>query len=405
MPRRPKCATPAQSLSILSPFAAGPRRHFRMNVGSTTSHAFADIYSLSDAAAGVQNTSMSSQGPRRPKSGLRPTSGPGRSHRKGISFLELVRMFPDDATAEAWFAKQRWPDGQIACIHCGSLNVQIGCAHPSMRYRCRERGCGKRFSTRAGTVMQSSKLSYQVWAIATYLMLTNLKGISSMKLHRELKITQKSAWHLAHRLRAAMTAAEHARFAGPVEADETYVGGKAKNMHLKRRKKLAGADNKVGVLGVRDRSTKKVRVAVMEPDGPSARAFVESSTKSNVMVYTDDSSMYHGLERHETVTHSIGEYVRGQVSTNGLESFWSMFSRGIIGVYHKLSREHMHRYAGEFEGRHNIRDDDTIDQMAATAHGAEGKQVRYRDLVAAGERAARIARGWKPPKRRHRRTE
>ena len=115
------------------------------------------------------------------------------------------------------------------------------------------------------------------------------------------------------------------------------------------------------------------------------------------MVYTDDSSAYRGLERHETVTHSVGEYVRGAVSTQGMESFWSVLDRGIVGVFHKLSLEHAHRYAQEFEGRHNMRDADTIDQMKAVARRLESKRLRYRDLIANGVRANRIARGWKPP--------
>lgn len=119
-------------------------------------------------------------------------------------------MFPDDAAAEAWFVGLRWPAG-IACHHCGSTNVQTGCRHKTMPYRCREKGCAKRFSVRTGTVMQSSKLGFQVWAIATYLMATDLKGISSMKLHRELRVTQKTAWHLAMRLRESLTNRSKAR--------------------------------------------------------------------------------------------------------------------------------------------------------------------------------------------------
>ena len=328
-------------------------------------------------------------------------SGPGRSHRTGISLTELFWMFPDDAAAEAWFIGMRWPTGEIACHHCGSFNVQVGCAHKSMPFRCRERDCAKRFSVRTGTVMQSSKLGYQVWAIATYLMATNLKGVSSMKLHRDLSITQKSAWHLAHRLRAALTAKNRSQFAGPVEADETYIGGRAKSMHAKKRKKLTGRGgaDKVAVAGVKDRETKKVRVAVMEPGGPTLKKFVRSHTVRGVTVYTDEASAYRGMPNHESVTHGAGEYVRGEVTINGMESFWSMLKRAYIGVFHRLSREHLHRYVGEFEGRHNIRDEDTIDQMESIAHGSEGKQVRYRDLVAQGERAARIARGWTPPSR------
>ena len=126
---------------------------------------------------------------------------PGKHFRTGLSLLDVTKMFPTDEAAKQWFVELRWPDGP-ACPYCGSTNILAGAKHDSMPYRCRERKvCGKRFSVRTHTVMESSKLGYQVWAIAMYLVATNLKGISSMKLHRDLNITQKSAWHLAHRLR------------------------------------------------------------------------------------------------------------------------------------------------------------------------------------------------------------
>ena len=308
-------------------------------------------------------------------------------------------MFPDDAAAEAWFTRLRWPTGEIACHHCGSFNVQVGCAHKSMPFRCRERDCGKRFSVRSGTVMQSSKLGYRVWAVATYMVLTNLKGIASMKLHRELEITQKAAWHLAHRLRAALTEDSPGRFAGPVEADETHVGGRAKNMHRKKRKELTGRGgaDKVMVAGVKDRETKQIRATVVGPDSPPLKTFVRSHIVPGAAVYTDEASAYRGLPNHYWVTHGVGEYVDGRISVNGLESFWSMLKRGIMGVFHHVSGEHLNRYVGEFEGRHNFRDEDTIDQMELVARKSEGKQLRYADLVKDGVRANRIALGWTPP--------
>ncbi len=153
-------------------------------------------------------------------------NAPGKHFRKGMSLVEVMRVFPDDATAEAWFVKARWPEG-VRCPYCESDRVQEGAAHKTMPYRCR--ACRKRFSVKTGTVMQSSKLGYQTWALAGYLMTTGLKGQASMKLHRDLGITQKTAWHLAHRIRETW-ARESGLFGGPVEADATYIGGKRKNM-------------------------------------------------------------------------------------------------------------------------------------------------------------------------------
>ncbi len=127
---------------------------------------------------------------------------PGKHYREGLSLKELFKMFPDDAAAENWFTTTRWPDG-IHCPYCGSTNVQTGAKHKTMPYRCREKECAKRFSVKTKTFMESSKLGFQDWLIAMYLLSTGLKSVSSMKLHRDLNITQKSAWHLAHRLRKA----------------------------------------------------------------------------------------------------------------------------------------------------------------------------------------------------------
>ena len=310
-------------------------------------------------------------------------SAPGRHYRQGMSLKALFRKFPNDETAEAWFVKTRWSN-EIACHYCGSTNVQVGCKHKSMPFRCREKECAKRFSVRTGTVMQSSKLGYQTWAIAAYLMATNLKGISSMKLHRELDITQKSAWHLAHRLRKMLTATGVAPMAGPVEADETFVGGKAKNMRAVKRNRLTGRGgvDKMAVAGVKDRATNRVSAAVVERlDGSTLKGFVGDRAAPDAAVYTDEATTYNGLANRASVTHSLGEYVRGQIHINGMESFWSMFKRGYVGVYHRMSPEHLARYVAEFEGRHNNRSRSTIDQMAVMVRGAEGKRLRYADLI------------------------
>ena len=205
---------------------------------------------------------------------------PGKNHRKGITFKQLLRKFPTDAKAEEWIVKQRWARG-VCCPHCGSLNVQTGCQHKTMPFRCRERICAKRFSTKTGTVMEGSKIGYQDWIVAAFLVMTSLKSVSSMKLHRDLGITQKSAWFLAQRLRAALSE-DSKLFSGPVEVDETYLGGKRKNMSNAKRKELAdtgrGPVGKTAVEGARagQRMAPVVVAEVLIPQRQPEQALVDS---------------------------------------------------------------------------------------------------------------------------------
>ena len=308
---------------------------------------------------------------------------PGRSHRTGMTVMELLDKFPDDATAEAWFEAQRWPEGRF-CPDCGSTNTVPVASRRPMPYRCRD--CRHHFSVRKGTVMQSSKLGLQKWAIALYMMTTGIKGTSSMKIYRELGIRQATAWFLMQRIREGFIEGENKPFPGPVEADETYIGGKLGNMTAKGRKEARQKPDlgKTIVAGVKDRPSKRVSAAVVEyADKPTLQDFVTERTADGATVYTDESRAYKGLPReHDTVTHSAGEYVKGDASTNGMESFWSLFKRGYHGTFHHLSEKHLDRYVREFTGRNNIRDLDTIDQMAALTRGFIGKRLTYKELIA-----------------------
>lgn len=308
---------------------------------------------------------------------------PGKSDRKGISLTKLFKMFPDDDAARQWFESRIWPHGPY-CPRCGSFNVQCGIKHRTMTHRCRECEGKPRFSLKTGNVMEGSKLGYQTWAVAIYLVMTNLKGVSSMKMHRDLDITQKSAWHLAHRLRKAFENGAPV-FTGPSEADEFYAGGKEGNKHAHKKQRLGrGAAGKVPVAGLRDRATKQVTAQVV-PDTTKAtlHRFVLERTEEGSTVYTDEAAAYRGLpgRRHETVKHGAGEYVRGMASTNGMESFWAMLRRGHDGTFHHFSAKHLDRYVTEFSERHNLREADTLDQMGAVAARSVGKRLRYQDLI------------------------
>ncbi|MCY4196871.1 MAG: IS1595 family transposase [Rhodobacteraceae bacterium] len=310
-------------------------------------------------------------------------AAPGKSYRKGISLPKLLKMFPDDETARKWIEGIVWPDGP-RCPYCGSANIQCNIAHKSMTHRCRDCEKKPRFSVKTGTVMQSSKLGYQTWAMAAYLVTTSLKSVSSMKLHRDLDITQKSAWHLAHRLRKTYELGLPL-FSGPVEADETFVGGLEKNKHADKKLNAGrGGVGKAIVAGAKDRETNKI-VAKVVPDTKAVtlQGFVETVSTPDAQIYTDEGLGYSGLNRpHGVVCHSAGEYVREMAHINGIESFWASLKRAHKGTFHKFSKKHLHRYVAEFSGKHNVRPIDTIDQMSAIVEGMKGKRLKYKTLKA-----------------------
>ena len=199
---------------------------------------------------------------------------------------------------------------------------------------------------------------------------------------------------MLHRLREAW-GIEIEKFEGPVEADEMYVGGKRKNQSLKKRKESKGRGpvDKTAVVGIKDRDTNMVKAKVVgNADKPTIQGFLLGSTNEDTMVFTDEAKVYDGLPReHEAVKHSVYEYVRREVHTNGIESFWSTFKRGYVGTYYKMSPKHLPLYLKEFVGRHNARPLDTVDQMALMFSSGVGSRLNWLDLV--GPKETRYTHG------------
>ena len=311
---------------------------------------------------------------------------PGKAHREGLSMIEVVTMFPTEDAAREWIESIMWPDGERHCPKCGSTRTREA-SHKTMPYWCSD--CRSYFSVKTGTPLANSNIPLQKWAIGVYLCLTSLKSVSSMKLHRDLKISQKAAWFMLHRIREAwMPEGGSGPFDGPVEVDETYFGGKRRNMSNAKRKALKdagrGAVGKTAVVGAKDRATNQVSARVVtSTDAPTLQGFVGEVAAPDATIFTDDASAYKGLPfDHEAVKHSVAEYVRGMAHTNGIESVWSMVKRAHDGTFHKISPKHLNRYIQEFVAKHNIRDLDTIVQMHRVFAALMGRSLSYRRLVA-----------------------
>ena len=222
--------------------------------------------------------------------------------------------------------------------------------------------------------------------------MTSLKSVSSMKLSRDLGVKQETAWFMLHRLREAWgdDGGADDPFDGPVEVDETYFGGKRRNMSNAQRRELAkegagrGAVGKVAVVGAKCRTSNQVRAEVVEAtDKATLQEFVAESADDGATVYTDEAAAYEGMPfDHESVKHSVSEYVDGMAHTNGIESFWSMLKRAHKGTFHKISPKHLQRYVSEFAGKHNVRESGTLAQMRDTVARLVGRNLLYTDLIA-----------------------
>jgi transposase-like protein len=310
---------------------------------------------------------------------------------------QAIEYFADAKNCREYLVATRWPNG-VECPHCGSKNVKFSEKHN--RWQCGSHHPRRQFTLKTGTIFEESPLGLDKWLAAMWLLVNSKNGVSSWEVHRSIGVTQKSAWFMMHRLREVLAPEQTEKMGGPesapVEADETFVGGRIKNMHRSKvREKykgqaIGGWSQKAIVAGIRDRETRQVRAKVIpNTNRETLQNMILENVDKKSTVYTDASQSYYKLAEkdfvHDTVNH-LNEYVRGQVHTNGIENFWSLLKRGLKGTYVAVEPFHLDRYVDEQAFRYNNRatKDNPLtdgDRFALAASQILGKRLTFAELT------------------------
>lgn len=299
------------------------------------------------------------------------------------TLTECLDFFTNEEICIQYLEQQRWA-GTPACPFCGVVDPY----RTNRGFKCREKTCGKKFTVKVGTVYENSKIPLRTWFASIYLLTSSKKGISSLQLSRQLGITQKTAWFVLHRVREMLKEKAPQMLGNTVQIDETYVGGLAKNKHKSKRvNKTQGrnVDVKTPVFGILETGGNVVVKVEQWVSKKEAKTLIDKHVSANSTMVTDGYVMYAYLGQdekfhHVVVDHSKGQYVKGGFHTNGIENFWSLLKRGIIGIFHQVSPEHLQRYCDEFAARYNARHIKDHERFEKFVQNSDGR-LKYGQLI------------------------
>jgi transposase-like protein len=286
-----------------------------------------------------------------------------------MTIVDFERLFPDEDACAAYLVEHRWPDGEVTCPRCGGTRV-YNLKTRRWNWECPDcrQGGAYRFSHIAGTIFENTNKPLRDWFRVIHLMLTSKKGISALQVYRYMGFgSYKTAWYMCHRVRAGLANEDFRKFMGIVEVDETFVGGKAKNRHWDKRGGSGRGgigSGKVPVVGAIARKGKVVARVIETVSGDILKSFVRGAVSEKVtLLVTDEWVGYRGLDKddpHHVIRHTAGQYVIGAIHTNTIEGFWSIFKRGVVGTFHKVSAKYLPLYVAEFQFRYNNRENADI---------------------------------------------
>lgn len=298
---------------------------------------------------------------------------------------QAIVHFADFENCKALMVQLRWPDGVVRCPHCGS--EQVTWLAKTRVWKCYAKHERPTFTLKTGTIFEDSPVGLDKWLPALWLVVNCKNGISSCELARDLGVTQKTAWFMAHRLRFALKDGGFRLLSGEVEADETFIGGKARNMHIEKRKRritATGTKDKTAVMGILQRGGKVKTVVVTSTKKKTLQGEVRRHVEAGSALYTDALLSYEGLATeyaHKVIDHAVA-YVDGKVHTNGLENFWSLLKRGISGTYVSVEPFHLFRYLDEQTFRYNNRHEmDDCGRFVLALSQITGKRLTYEHLT------------------------